>query len=86
MLPTVRSVLEESWPIVGTLYLALQAPPIRYVGLVGLAVVTPLLAGWIVGTVFDVGPWADGGGGRDYHGDPDGAEDRDDRSVDDDST
>lgn len=63
MLPTVRSVLEASWPIVGTLYLAylaLQAPPIRYVGLVGLAVVTPLLAGWIVGTVFDVGPWADG--------------------------
>lgn len=88
MLPTVRSVLEASWPIVGTLYLAylaLQTPPVRYVGLVGLAVVTPLLVGWIVGTVFDVGPWADDGSSDDDDV-PDGAQNHDDRSVDDGST
>jgi hypothetical protein len=61
MNPEVRSVLRRAWPFVGSLYLvylALQPPPVRYVGVVGLAVVTPLLAGWVAGSVFGVGPWA----------------------------
>jgi len=40
--------------------LALQAPPVRYVGVGGLLVVTPLLFGWTVGRLFGIGPWADG--------------------------
>lgn len=62
MLATVRSLLRRSWPLVGTLYLAhlaLQSPPVRYVGVVGLAVVAPLLAGWVAGRVLGVGPWAE---------------------------
>lgn len=61
MIGQVRSVLRRSLPLVGTLYLvylALQPPPVRYVGIACLAVVTPFLLGWIAGTVFDVGPWA----------------------------
>lgn len=65
-MPKVRSSLRRAWPFVGSLYLvylALQRPPVRYVGIVGLAVVVPLLVGWIAGRVFDVGPWADANGG-----------------------
>ncbi len=61
MLPQIRSLLSRSLPLVGTLYLvylALQPPPIRYVGVVCLAVVTPFLVGWVAGNVFGVGPWA----------------------------
>jgi hypothetical protein len=49
-------------PVGGTLYLvylALQPPPARWVGLVCLAVVVPLLVGWVLGTVLGVGPWGD---------------------------
>lgn len=63
MFARIRSWLRLAWPFVGSLYLAylaLQAPPVRYVGVIGLAVVTPLLAGWIAGRLFGVGPWADG--------------------------
>jgi hypothetical protein len=62
MFGTIRSWLRLAWPFVGTAYLcylALQAPPIRYVGVIGLVFVVPLLVGWIAGRVFDVGPWAD---------------------------
>ena len=62
MSPEVRSWLRRAWPFVGSLYLvylALQPPPARYVGILGLVVVTPLLAGWVAGRVFGVGPWAD---------------------------
>lgn len=61
-------MLAQSWPIVGSLYLtylALQAPPVRYVGIGGLVVVTPLLVGWVAGRLFDVGPWADDETGAD---------------------
>jgi hypothetical protein len=63
MSATARETFGWLWPLVGTaylVYLALQEPPIQYVGVICLVVVTPLLAGWIVGNVFDVGPWADG--------------------------
>lgn len=66
MFATARSLLEQSWPVLGSLYLlylALQAPPIRYVGVVGLMVVTPLLVGWVVGATLGMGPWADAGDG-----------------------
>lgn len=46
---------------VGTLYLvylAVQPPPARWVGLACLTVVVPLLVGWLFGQV-GVGPWAD---------------------------
>jgi len=59
---TARSVLGRLWPVLGTLYLvylALQPPPVRYVGLLCLTVVAPLLCGWLAGTVLGVGPWAD---------------------------
>lgn len=58
---TVRSALRDAWPVVGTLYLgylALQPPPGRYVGVGGLVLVAPLLAGWVAGRVFGVGPWS----------------------------
>ena len=61
MFPKVRSALRSAWPILGSLYLlylALQPPPVRYVGIGGLVVVTPLLVGWAAGTLFGVGPWA----------------------------
>jgi hypothetical protein len=62
MFGQVRALLRRSFPLVGTLYLvylAIQPPPVRYVGIVCLAVVTPLLFGWAAGTLFGVGPWAD---------------------------
>lgn len=74
MLETARSQLEQAWPLLGSLYLlylALQAPPIRYVGIGGLVVVTPLLLGWAAGVVLGVGPWADDEGGADAAGDAD---------------
>ncbi|MFT4883234.1 MAG: hypothetical protein ACI8U4_000735 [Natronomonas sp.] len=61
MFGRVRALLRRSIPLVGTLYLvylAVQPPPVRYVGIVCLAVVTPFLLGWLAGNVFDVGPWA----------------------------
>ena len=57
-----RSNLRRLWPLVGTLYLvylALQPPPARYVGLLCLAVVAPVAAGWFAGNALGVGPWAD---------------------------
>lgn len=65
MLAKVRSLLRQAWPFVGSLYLVyllFQPPPGRYVGLIGLAFVVPLLSGWVAGRFFDVGPWADDGG------------------------
>ncbi len=62
MLERVRSALRTAWPIIGSaylLYLALQPPPVRYVGIGGLVVVTPLLFGWALGRLFGIGPWAD---------------------------
>lgn len=61
MFESVRSFLSAAWPFVGSvylLYLALQPPPTRYVGVIGLVIVTPLLAGWLVGRLFGIGPWA----------------------------
>ena len=54
-------LLHRSLPLVGTLYLvylAVQPPPLRWVGLLCLAVVAPLLVGWLLGHVAGVGPWA----------------------------
>ncbi len=65
MFEQIRPIVRDGWPFVGALYLlylALQAPPVRYVGVGGLLVVTPLLFGWTVGRLFGVGPWADGEG------------------------
>ena len=62
MLNRLRSFLRDAWPFVGAAYLAYLAfrpPPVRYVGVGGLVVVTPLLFGWTVGRLFGVGPWAD---------------------------
>ena len=45
----------------GTLYLvylAFQSPPARWVGIACLAIVVPLLVGWLLGNVAGVGPWA----------------------------
>lgn len=50
-------------PVVGTgylFYLALQPPPARWVGIACLAVLTPFVAGWVLGRVAGVGPWAGG--------------------------
>lgn len=63
----LRSALRRAWPLVGTLYLgylAVQAPPARYVGVGGLVVVAPLLVGWALGELFGVGPWADDADGE----------------------
>lgn len=64
MLDRVRSILSDAWPFVGAAYLAylaLRPPPVRYVGVGGLMIVTPLLFGWTVGRLFGVGPWANDG-------------------------
>jgi hypothetical protein len=61
MYAKLRSLLGRSLPALGTLYLvylALQPPPARYMGLACLAIVTPFLLGWVAGNVFDVGPWS----------------------------
>ena len=63
MSATARETLRSLWPLVGTaylVYLAIQQPPVRWVGVLCLLVVTPLLAGWLVGNLVGVGPWADG--------------------------
>ncbi|QSG14396.1 hypothetical protein [Halapricum desulfuricans] len=55
------SLLQRSLPLVGTLYLiylALQPPPLRWIGLICLAVVTPVAVGWLLGNLFGIGPWA----------------------------
>lgn len=62
MLERVRRFLDQAWPLLGSiylLYLALEPPPVRYVGIGGLVVVTPLLFGWALGRFVGVGPWAD---------------------------
>jgi hypothetical protein len=54
------SLLKRATPALGTLYLiylALQPPPLRYLGLFCLAIVTPLIVGWVLGHVFGIGPW-----------------------------
>jgi len=56
-----ESLLARLLPVAGILYLvylALQPPPVRYVGIACLAVVVPFAAGWVAGNVFGVGPWA----------------------------
>ena len=65
-MPKVRSSLRRAWPFVGSLYLvylALQPPPARWVGMLGVSIVAPLLAGWVAGRVLGVGPWADADAG-----------------------
>lgn len=59
-----RSPLARLLVPAGTLYLgylATRPPPVRWVGLACLVVVVPLVAGWLLGTVAGVGPWADTG-------------------------
>lgn len=54
--------MARALPVVGTaylVYLALQPPPVRYVGVLCLLVVAPFAAGWALGRFADVGPWAD---------------------------
>lgn len=61
MYERIRPVLRDAWPFVGwayLCYLTLQPPPVRYVGIGGLVVVTPLLIGWVLGRAFGIGPWA----------------------------
>ena len=63
MSATARETLGWLWPLVGTaylVYLAIQQQPVRWGGVLCLVVVTPLLAGWLVGNLVGVGPWADG--------------------------
>jgi len=63
MSATARETLGWLWPLVGTaylVYLALEPPPARWVGVLCLLVVSPLLAGWLVGNLVGVGPRADG--------------------------
>ena len=63
MSATARETLGWLWPLVGTaylVYLAFKPPPARWVGVLCLLVVSPLLAGWLVGNLVGVGPWADG--------------------------
>jgi hypothetical protein len=62
MIERIRAALRTAWPIIGSaylVYLALQPPPVRYVGIGGLVVVTPLLIGWALGRIVGIGPWAE---------------------------
>ncbi|AAG20667.1 MULTISPECIES: hypothetical protein [Halobacterium] len=59
-----RSLLARSLPVVGVAYLvflAMQPPPGRWVGLACLAVVAPFAAGWALGRFAGVGPWSQRG-------------------------
>jgi ABC-type transport system involved in cytochrome bd biosynthesis fused ATPase/permease subunit len=54
-------LLNRLLPAIGTLYLVyltLQPPPVRWVGLICLAVVTPFVVGWLAGNLLGIGPWA----------------------------
>ncbi len=64
MLDRLSSPTSKAVPVLGTLYLvylASQPPPARWVGLACLAIIAPLAAGWLLGRVWGVGPWADEG-------------------------
>lgn len=68
MIDSAKSFLQAAWPFLGwvyLLYLALQPAPVTYVGIGGLVVITPLLLGWIAGTLFGIGPWANPPNGTD---------------------
>lgn len=57
-----NSVLRRLLPVAGTAYLvflASQPPPARWVGIGCLVVLSPFLAGWVLGNAFAVGPWSD---------------------------
>ncbi|MUV89550.1 hypothetical protein GJ629_06280 [Halapricum sp. CBA1109] len=57
-----NSRFRRALPVVGTLYLLFlvsQPPPLRWVGLICLAILTPFLLGWVAGKAFGVGPWGD---------------------------
>ena len=62
MLDGLSSLTSRIIPVFGTLYLlylVTQPPPARWVGLACLAVLTPFVAGWLLGRYADAGPWAD---------------------------
>ncbi len=62
MADTDRSLLAKLLVPGGTLYLvylALQPPPARWVGVGCLVVVVPLIVGWLLGNVAGVGPWGE---------------------------
>ena len=49
-------------PVLGTaylLYMVSQPPPMRWVGLGCLAILTPFAIGWLLGRGAGVGPWAE---------------------------
>ncbi|MCU4719334.1 hypothetical protein [Halapricum hydrolyticum] len=55
------SLLQRSLPLVGILYLVylvLQPPPLRWIGVICLAVVMPFAVGWLAGRLLGIGPWA----------------------------
>ena len=61
MLDGLSSLTNRIVPVFGTLYLvylATQPPPARWVGLGCLAILTPFVAGWLLGRYAGVGPWA----------------------------
>ncbi|QSG06325.1 hypothetical protein [Halapricum desulfuricans] len=54
-------LLQRFLPVIGILYLAylaLQPPPLRWIGLLCLAVLTPFVLGWLLGRLAGIGPWA----------------------------
>jgi hypothetical protein len=56
------SLLKRATPVLGTLYLlylASRPPPLRWLGVACLAVVLPLIAGWLLGNLAGIGPWAE---------------------------
>jgi len=62
MLDRLSSPTSKVVPVLGTLYLvylASQPPPARWVGLGCLAIIAPLAAGWLLGRVAGIGPWAE---------------------------
>lgn len=61
------SAAESSWfrrllPVVGTVYLLFLTtlePPVSWMGLACLAILTPFYLGWALGRFAGIGPWAE---------------------------
>lgn len=52
---------QQVFPVLGIaylLYLTTLEPPVRWLGIACLAILTPFVVGWLLGRFAGVGPWA----------------------------
>lgn len=62
MLDGDQSRFQRLLPVVGTaylLFLTTREPPVKWMGIACLAILTPFFLGWALGKFAGVGPWAE---------------------------